>query len=147
MGFFDFVNSAKTSMFDAVSRFRNEDFLKAVIAGCVLVAGSDGSIDASEKQKMLGFITGNESLKAFDINDIQKHFGHYVSRLEQDYTIGKAEALQALSRIKSSAEQAELVVHVCIAIAKSDGHLSGSERNAINEVINTLGLNPNQFNF
>lgn len=146
MGLFDFLNDAKKSMVDAVNRFRNDDFLKAVVAGCVLVSASDGSIDASEKQKMLSFITGNESLKCFDVADIQKHFAYFASRLENDFTIGKAEALQAVAGVKSNAEQAELSVHVCIAIAKSDGHFSSTEVATVQEIIRTLGLNSSNFN-
>lgn len=47
-GFFD---NAKNSLTDSVKRFKNKDFLDAVIAGCALVAYADGHIDSAEKQR------------------------------------------------------------------------------------------------
>src|SRR3989338_9969776 len=48
--------AARTRLAEEIGKFKNREFMEAVVAGCALVAAADGDISASEKQKMVGFI-------------------------------------------------------------------------------------------
>ena len=74
MGFFDSIKQmskdVSNKLSSEVTKFKNKDFLNAVIAGCALVATSDGSISPDEKRKMLAFISNSDELKVFDSGDV-----------------------------------------------------------------------------
>ena len=37
------------------SKFRNREFMQAIVAACALMAAADGKISSEEKQKMMGY--------------------------------------------------------------------------------------------
>ena len=149
MGFFknisDSIMKGKDALLAEVSKFKNESFMEAIVSSCVLIAAADGNISAEEKQKLLAYVQQAEELKAFSTEDIIKVFNKISSSYEFDSSIGKAEALKLVNRVKKSDEQARLVVRVSIAIANADGNFDESEKKALAEICNELGLNVSDF--
>jgi tellurite resistance protein TerB len=74
MSFFDTLkekaSEARDKLVTEVGKFKNREFMEACVAGCGLVAAADGSIDSSEKQKMMKFIQQSNELKVFDTKDV-----------------------------------------------------------------------------
>ncbi|MFK7995843.1 MAG: TerD family protein [Granulosicoccus sp.] len=128
------------------SKFRNRSFMEAVVNGCVLVAAADGSIDATEKQKMAGYIERSDELKHFEIGEVIKVFQSAAAVYESDNVIGKACALEKIRKVKSNEEQARLLVRVVSAIGAADGDFDAQEKNMVSEIARELGLNPADFN-
>ena len=141
----NWVGGRVTSARDAVQRFRNKEFLDAVVAGCALVSAADGHVDASEKQKMIGFIQRSEALKVFETGDVIRRFNHFVSGFEFDAVIGKGEALKSVAKIKKDPEAGRMLVRVCCAIGQADGQFDADERRVVGEVCRELLLNPAEF--
>ncbi len=139
------LNSQKDNLKDSVSRLKNKDFLDGVVAGCALVSAADGHIDASEKQKMVGFIQRSDELKVFDVQDVIKKFNQYTDGFEFDHTIGKGEALKAIIKLKGNQEASRLLVRVCCAIGMADGDFDADEKAVVREICAELGLDPNEF--
>lgn len=141
----EWFNQQKTSVQDSVARFKNKDFLEAVVAGCALVAAADGTINAKEKETMAGFIQRDEALKIFDMPQVIASFNKFVGNFEFNAAIGKAEALRAISKIKANPEAARLLIRVYSAIGMADGDFSDSEKVVIREICTELGLTPSDF--
>ncbi|MDV2687112.1 tellurium resistance protein TerD, partial [Alkalihalophilus lindianensis] len=66
-------------------------------------------LDASERQKMIEFVHQSEELRVFDTNKVIQRFNLFVSRLENDRVVGRAEAFRALGKIRTKPEIARLV--------------------------------------
>lgn len=143
--FKSWLQSSKQGLTDQVNKFKNKDFLDAVVAGCAIVAGADGSIDASEKQKMAGYISRSEELKVFDMSDVIGRFNHFAGNIEFDGMIGKQEALKAISKFRGKPEIGRVIVGVCTAIGAADGNFDPQEKAAVIDICNALGLNPSEF--
>jgi len=141
----DWLNQQKTSMSEAVTRFKNKDFMDAVVAGCALVAAADGNISPEEKQKMAGFIQRTDELKVFDMQEVIKQFNKFSDSFEFDHMIGKGEALKAIGKMKKNDEAARLLVRVCCAIGMADGDFDESEKTMVREICTELGLNSADF--
>lgn len=139
------LQNSKQGLTDQVKKFKNKDFMDAVVAGCAIVAGADGSVDASEKQKMVGYISRSEELKVFDVTDVINRFNHYVGNYEFDAMIGKQEALKTIAKFRSKPEIGRVIVGVCSAIGAADGDFDDKEKACVSEICNTLGLNPSEF--
>jgi tellurite resistance protein TerB len=145
MGFMDFVNDAKQKTVSSIGKFKNKDFLEAVVAGCAMVAAADGNIDSSEKSKMVGFINRNEALKIFDMGQVISRFTYYAEGYAFDFNVGKAECLKAISKVKKNPEEARILVSVCCAIGSADGDFDEDEKRVIREMCRELGLDPKDF--
>jgi tellurite resistance protein TerB len=149
MGVFDDVNKwAKTqasSLSDAVKKFKNKKFMEATVAGCAMVAFSDGTVKPEEKAKMAAFIKRNEALNVFEMPEVITAFEKYVQGFEFDLQIGKGEALNAIGKIKKNSDEAKLLIRVCCAIGTSDGDFDDSEKAAVREICRELELNPEEF--
>ena len=141
----DWLNQQKTSAQESITRFKNKDFLEAVVAGCALVAAADGKIDDSEKETMAGFIQRNDALKVFDMAQVITNFNKFTGNFEFNAMVGKAEALRAIHKIKSNGEAARLLIRVCCAIGMADGDFDAGEKAAVKEICLELGLNPSEF--
>lgn len=145
MGFKDWIKDQKDKTVTSVKKFANKDFMEAVAAGCALIAAADGSISSEEKQKMVGFININQSLKVFNLNDVLERFNHYAQTFEFDFNVGKAEAIKPISKLKKHADAARTLVAVCCSIGAADGDFDENEMQLVREMCNILGLNPSEF--
>jgi tellurite resistance protein TerB len=139
------AQAARNRLADEVTKFKNREFMEAVVAGCALVAASDGSIDSVEKQKMVGFIQHSDELKVFDLSDVIGTFNNVCSKFEFDAEIGKAEALRMAGKLRTKPDAARLMVRVCCAVGSADGNFDQSERAACRLICTELGLNPADF--
>lgn len=145
MGLKGWLNERKNAVEASIHRYKNQDFLDGVIAGCFLVAYADGSIDASEKQKMVQFIQRNEDLQHFSASDVVSRFNQLSDDFEFSVEIGKANALHRIGKLKNNEEAARLLVRVCCAIGLADGDFDENEKATVRIICRDLGLDPDKF--
>lgn len=149
MSFFDSIKKmgkdASAKISNEVAKFKNKDFLNAVVSGCALVAAADGSISSAEKQKMLGFINSSDELKVFGTDEVIAAFNNVVGKFDFDFDIGKAEALKVISKIKSDVAASKLMIRVCCIIGASDGTFDETEKAVVAQICRELGVDPAEF--
>lgn len=143
--FQSWLNKTKTGLQDQVSRFKNKDLMDAIVAGCAIVSVADGTIDATEKQKMAGYIGRNEQLKVFNMSEVIDRFNHFAGNMEFDVMVGKQEALRTIAKFKSKPEIGRVIVGVCCAIGAADGDFDDLEKAAVRDICNVLNLQPGEF--
>ena len=102
--------AAREKLTTEVGKFKNKEFMEAIVAGCALVAAADGEISSAEKLKMSGFIKNSDELKVFDMDKVIEAFNRVCSKFEFDEQIGRAEALAVVGKIKGKPEQARLLI-------------------------------------
>lgn len=143
--FLSSVAAARDKIATEVGKFRNREFLEAVVAGCALVAAADGEISADEKRKMAGFIENSPELKVFRTKEVIDEFNGIVVQFDFDTQIGRAEALRKVAKLARKPDAARLLVRVCAAIGSADGHFDENERAVCRLICNELSLNPADF--
>ena len=139
------ATAARDKLSSEVSKFKNREFMEAVVSGCALVAAADGDISSDEKQKMIGFIQNSKELKAFDVKDVITSFNEVCEQFEFDQQIGRAVALKSVGQLRRKEDAARLLVRVCCAIGSADGNFDESERAVCRAICNELGLSPGDF--
>lgn len=144
--FKSWLQNTKQGLTDQVKKFKNKDFMDAIVAGCAMVAGADGKIDPEEKQKMAGYMSRSDELKVFEMSDVIARFNHHASNIDFDAMIGKQEALKIISKFNGKPEIGRVIVGVCCAIGAADGDFDVQEKNVVRDICNALGLNPGEFN-
>ncbi|MGS2745171.1 tellurite resistance TerB family protein [Halomonas sp. LS-001] len=141
----DNITKARENLTAEVAKFKNRTFMEAVVAGCALVAAADGTVDASEKQKMTAFLERSDEMKHFDIREVIEVFNKTVGDFEFDQAIGKANALKTVAKVRDKDDQARMVVRVVCAIGAADGDFDADERAVVREIAQELGLKPEEF--
>ena len=141
----DNASSARQGLLNEVNKYKNREFMEAVVAGCAIVAAADGDISGSEKQKMIGFMQNSDELKVFKVEDIITFFGQVAGKFEFDREIGRAEALKVIGRLKKNESAARIMVRVCCVVGGSDGTFDDAEKKAVRSICAELGLNPAEF--
>ena len=136
---------ARETLTTEVGKFKNRAFMEAVTNACAMIAAADGDISSAEKMKMTGFIKNSPELKVFNLTDVIAIFNDACGKFEFDYTIGQAEALKVISKIKGKDGEARLLVRVACAIGASDGDFDDKEKAACRMICSELGLNPADF--
>lgn len=144
-GFSNWLSNTKSGLKDGVKRFKNKDLMDAIVAGCAVVAAADGKIDASEKQKMSGYLGRSEELKVFNMTDVIDRFNHFAGNMEWDAMVGKQEALRAIAKFKGKHEVGRIIVGVCSAIGAADGDFDDKEKAVVRDICNVLDLSPGEF--
>jgi tellurite resistance protein TerB len=149
MSFNNFISNLKDKMSELtteVLKFKNKDFLNAMMAGSALIALADGEISAAEKQKMVKFIEHHKALSVFTTKDIIDAFQTFVTQIEFDQDIGHAHAYTALGKLKNNHEASHLVMRMIISIAAADGDFDAQEKTMAVNIARELALNPVDFN-
>jgi tellurite resistance protein TerB len=126
-------------------QFKNKDFAQASMAMCALIAAADGSIDAEERQKTTSVITSNDILSIFHPDDLRENFNNYANKLEQDFSLGKVEAIRAIGKLKGKDDQARAVIQIGIIIGGADGNFDPDEQRAVRDACNAVGIAPAEF--
>ena len=139
------ATAARDKMKTEVAKYRNNDFMEAVVAGCALVAAADGEVTSDEKQKMAAFIQRSEELSVFDMSKVIGSFNKIMEGFEFDAAIGKIEAMKKITRLRGNDEAARTMVRVCCVIGAADGDFDADERKMVSEICTELGLAPSEF--
>ncbi|WP_159565409.1 tellurite resistance TerB family protein [Budvicia diplopodorum] len=139
------ILAGKDTLNKEIGKFKNRTFMEATVAGCALVAAADGNVSGEEKQKMAAFIKNSEELKVFDMPDVIAFFNKTISSFEFDHSIGEAEALKTVGKLRSNVDAARLMIRVCIAIGASDGNFDESEQKVVRQMAKELNLDPSDF--
>ncbi|MGC9497697.1 tellurite resistance TerB family protein [Streptomyces sp. WG7] len=120
-------------------------FRDASMAMCALVAAADGTVDASERQRVAQLIATNEVLQNFPADDLRRRFEANLDKLTADFAFGKVSVLQEIAKAKKKPAEARAVVQIGIVIGGADGDFDKDERAVVREACFALDLPPHEF--
>ncbi|RLU85843.1 Tellurite resistance TerB [Streptomyces griseocarneus] len=143
-----FKDSAATMQGQLVAKkneLKSGGFRDASMAMCALVAAADGSIDASERQRVASLIATNDVLQNFPADDLQARFNDYCQKLTADFDFGKVSVLQTIGKVAKKPTEARAVIQIGIVIGGADGDFDKEERLVVREACFALGINPAEF--
>jgi tellurite resistance protein TerB len=123
----------------------NQNLMEAIVAGAMLVAAADGTIEKSEMDKLDKLLTSNDNLSAFKPADIRKAMSRYQNILEADFGVGQAKMMKELADISDNTDHCEEVFLNMMAIAKSDGEIEPEEKAVLTKVARSLGISLDEF--
>lgn len=141
----EMIEAGRNALATQVGRFKNREFMEAVVSGCAMVAAADGNIAPVEKQKMVIFFGVSEELKVFDTGQVIAAFNRAVEKFEFDFDVGCEEALKVVSKLRTAPDAARVMVRVCCVIGASDGNFDDDEKKAVSRICKAVGLNPADF--
>ncbi|MEV7085960.1 TerB family tellurite resistance protein [Streptomyces sp. NPDC093085] len=149
MALWDRIKDSASSMQTQLNAKKNDlksgAFRDASMAMCALVAAADGSIDASERQRVASLIMTNDVLQNFPAEDLQARFNDYCQKLTADFDFGKVAVLQTIGKVAKKPTEARAVIQIGIVIGGADGDFDDSERAVVREACFAVGIAPHEF--
>ncbi|MFD0021166.1 tellurite resistance TerB family protein [Streptomyces sp. NPDC058382] len=149
MALWDRIKDSASTMQTQLNAKKNDlksgAFRDASMAVCALVAAADGSIDASERQRVASLIAGNEVLRNFPAEDLQRRFDDYCQQLTADFGFGKVSLLQIVGKVSKKPTEARAVIQIGIVIGGADGDFDDNERAVVREACFAAGISPAEF--
>ncbi|MEU2824718.1 MULTISPECIES: TerB family tellurite resistance protein [unclassified Streptomyces] len=149
MALWDRIKESASSMQAQLEAKKNDlksgAFRDASMAMCALVAAADGQIDPSERQRVAALIAGNDVLKNFPADDLQRRFNDYLNKLTADFDFGKVSVLQEIAKAKKKPAEARAVIQIGIIIGGADGDFDKTEQAVVREACFALDLPPHEF--
>lgn len=142
--FTDFVNQVKAGIEKEAARFTNKEFLMAVVGSAAWVSAADGSIDDSEKTKMMQFIKISPALKHYDSQEVLSAWQHFMSNHDFSVDLMIDEVKKALDSV-TDPEQKTTLVRVACAIGAADGDFDDDEKAVVTQIVKYLNLRPSEF--
>ncbi|MGF7235651.1 MAG: TerB family tellurite resistance protein [Frankia sp.] len=119
---------------------RGTRFRDASVAMCALVAAADGRIDQAERDQMLEFVTTDEILAVYPPEELERLFDAHVDRLRDNQAAGRETALQEIAKVRGRPLEARSVVQLGAVIGRADGQYDATERQAVSDAVDVLGL-------
>ncbi|WP_148615112.1 tellurite resistance TerB family protein [Nocardioides rubriscoriae] len=135
----------QTQLLAKKNELQSGSFRDASMAMCALVAAADGSVDASERQKVSGLITSNAALSNFPPDTLSSRFDESCNKLAADYQLGKVELIQVVGKTKKKPSEARAVIQIGIIIGGADGHFDDQEKAVVREACHAVGIDPAEF--
>ncbi|MFJ8494490.1 tellurite resistance TerB family protein [Streptomyces sp. NPDC094038] len=115
------------------------------------VAGADGKIDPSERQRVAQLTFGNEVLQVFPADGLQRRFDGNLDKLTAGFGFGfgfgfgKVSVLREVAKAKKKPAEARAVIQTGIVIGGADDDFDAVERAVVRDACFTLGLPPHGF--
>lgn len=120
----------------------NIALMEAVVAGCALVAYSDGWVSPEETLRMRRLILRFEPAKALGVAEILLLFEDMTLKFAEDHEAGERKALELVSGLVDRPHESALLIDTCCGIADADGGLDAEERAAILKLCALLDIDP-----
>lgn len=116
--------------------------MEAVVAGCALVAYSDGWVSPEETLRMRRLILRFEPAKALGLAEILRLFEDMTLRFADNHDAGEQAAHELVSRLAGRRRESELLIDTCCGIADADGGFDAEERETILKLCALLQIEP-----
>ncbi|MEE1801354.1 tellurite resistance TerB family protein [Streptomyces sp. NPDC101062] len=149
MALWDRIKDSASSMQTQLNAKKNDlksgAFRDASMAMCALVAAADGSIDATERQRVAALIMSNDVLQNFPAEDLQARFNDYCQKLTTDFDFGKVGILQTIGKVAKKPTEARAVIQIGIVIGGADGDFDKTEQAVVREACFAVGIAPSEF--
>lgn len=129
---------------EAVKKFENKDLVEATIAGALLIAAADGTIEDEEVAKLQEIIEALPAMQGYQ-SEIGKIVDHYTKLLKAGFALGKVQMMREIKDCKGSEQECEDIVVVALTVAGADGDLEEAEVGVLKDICKALNVSPSQF--
>lgn len=127
-----------------IKKLENRDLMQAIVGACILIAGADGDLEASELDTIEKAIRSNPALSHFG-PEITTTMGQFKDQLAAGFRLAKVKIMREIADIKNNPADAEEVFVNAITIAEADGEIEPAELAVLTEIGRNLGLRLQDF--
>lgn len=139
------VASLRAQLSARREELRGNAFRDAAVAMCALVTAADGKVDPAEREGLRAFVASDPVMSNFPPDELETLFDAHLRRLVDEPEAGRAAALAEIAKVRNRKAEAAAVIYLGEVIGRVDGEYVASERAAVLDAVNALGLDPAEF--
>lgn len=125
-----------------VERYRNKDFLKAVLAVCALSARANPTISLDTRYRIDGILDSLDLIELFDRHKVTDILNDYIYAFEEDRTRA-VEVLDAkVRRLAGDHKKSRTLLRIAWLIMMADDRVSPTERAEFDRLCGLLSVQP-----
>ena len=125
-----------------LERYRNKDFLKAVLAVCALSAHADPKIGLATRYRVDEVLDRLDLIQLFDRAKVNEVLDDYIYGIEQDPPAA-AEILHAkIQRLSGDHKKARTLLRIAYLIIIADDLITPAEQAEFNRLCQILAIDP-----
>ena len=125
-----------------LERYRNKDFLKAVLAVCALSAHADSKIGLATRYRVDDVLDRLDLIQLFDRAKVNEVLDDYIYGIDQD-AAAAAEILHAkIQRIAGDHKKARTLLRIAYLIIIADDLITPAEQAEFNRLCQILAIDP-----
>jgi tellurite resistance protein len=125
-----------------VERYRNKDFLKAVLAVCALSARANPTIALDTRYRIDRILDSLDLVELFDRHKVTEILNDYIYAFEED----RARAVEVLDakvrRIVGDHKKSRTLLRIAYLIMMADERMSASEQAEFDRLCQLLSIEP-----
>jgi tellurite resistance protein len=131
---------------DEMDRYRNRDFLKAMMAVCALTALADGDFNIAEKYEVERIIDTTDVLRVFDSKKVVGIFDDYVHAIRnEDHTRVRKVLNNKIDRFALDYKGSRTLLRAAYLVMAADGEITPDELTEFNRIALLLEHQPATF--
>jgi tellurite resistance protein len=131
---------------DELDRYRNRDFLKAMMAVCALTALADGDFNIAEKYEVERIIDTTDVLRVFDTKKVVGIFDDYVHAIRNEDRDRVLKVLNnKIARFALDYKGSRSLLRAAYLVMAADGEITGQELAEFNRIALLLEHHPETF--
>jgi tellurite resistance protein TerB len=131
---------------DEIDRYRNRDFLKAMMAVCALTALADGEFNIAEKYEVERIIDTTDVLRIFDAKKVVGIFDDYVHAIRNEDRTRVLKVLNnKIARFAMDYKGSRSLLRAAYLVMAADGEITGDELAEFNRIALLLEHHPDTF--
>ncbi len=134
------IDSIKNLIPQHKKKLDQQEFVKAAMGACALLAVADGEVSFAELMARDYLLDNIRQLHLFDANTAADMFRNCTEALEKDYQLAKSQILQVIAKFAEDKELAPLLLRISRVIAYADRDLKPAEEKMMLELGEILHL-------
>jgi tellurite resistance protein len=131
---------------DELDRYRNRDFLKAMMAVCALTALADGEFNIAEKYEVERIIETTDVLRAFNTKKVVGTFDDYIHAIRNEDRDRVLKVLNnKIARFATDYKGSRTLLRAAYLVIAADGEITEDELTEFNRIARLLEHQPDMF--
>ena len=139
------LSELKRNTANALKRMMNKDTAEASVALLAWVTMADGEVADEEVDTAIQFIRTDESLSAFNANELISKYEEHLNALKAGNMTAKSNIKSVLATQKDNPEVASKLIEIACYLGAADGDFDASEKTVVRQACTIMGVDPAGF--
>ncbi len=128
----------KESLAREVATAGRDDLMEAMIAACAIIAHADGSVDITERRRVLQLMRALPAFAGFSSESVAEEFARHERAYEYEPFLAREKALDTIKALKPLVTEVQMLLSACQHVLEADGIYHQQEYQALHDISKAL---------
>lgn len=134
--------AVRLELLSALIEYRSGRLMEATVAACAVVAHADGEVLPQEVARMFSAMRADPLMSMFPRDSVASEFDLRVWAWQENAEAARAAALKQIRLLAPQPRLGRIALQACMDVTHADGRVHPREIEAVAQVREALGLDP-----